>query len=154
MEPPRSIAVCKGVFLLILLVIFFYFFFLQVVVQYLEKYTDTTRIVERVETIENSSSYIFAWTKDENGWDSEFLAVINANPKDKNYGSLIKTLPVGYNNLNAHHSEHRFHESKTLFTNGFMGGRSFIFNLEEPKWKLCIRRDWELYMSVILSSHV
>ena len=86
---------------------------------------------ERVETIENSSSYIFAWTEDENGWDSEFLAVINANPKDKNYGSLIKTLPVGYNNLNAHHSEHRFHESKTLFTNGFMGGRSFIINLED-----------------------
>ena len=87
---------------------------------------------ENVETIENSSSYIFAWTKDENGWDSEFLAVINANPKDKDYGALIKTLPVGYNNLNAHHSEHRFHESKTLFTNGFMGGRSFIFNLEDP----------------------
>ena len=52
MEPPRSIVVCKGVFFLILLIIFFYFFFLQVVVQYLEKYTDTTKIVERVETIE------------------------------------------------------------------------------------------------------
>ena len=57
---------------------------------------------------------------------------LGRNPKDKDYGSLIKTLPVGYNNLNAHHSEHRFHESKTLFTNGFMGGRSFIFNLEDP----------------------
>ena len=70
---------------------------------------------EKVETIENSSSYIFAWTKDENGWDSEFLTVINANPKDKDYGSLIKTLPVGYKNINAHHSEHRFHNSKHLF---------------------------------------
>lgn len=87
---------------------------------------------EKVEPIENSSSYIFAWTKDENGWDSEFLTVINANPDDKDYGSLIKTLPVGYKNINAHHSEHRFHNSKHLFTNGFSGGRTFIFNLEDP----------------------
>ena len=80
-----------------------------------------------METIENSSSYIFAWTKDENGWDSEFLTIINANPDDKDYGSLIKTLPVGYKNINAHHSEHRFHSSKHLFTNGFSGGRFIYF---------------------------
>jgi len=41
-------------------------------------------------------------------------------------------LPVGYKNINAHHSEHRFHNSKHLFTNGFSGGRTFIFNLEDP----------------------
>ena len=87
---------------------------------------------EKIETIGNSSSYIFAWTKDENGWNSDFLTVINANPDDKDYGSLIKTLPVGYKNINAHHSEHRFHSSKHLFTNGFSGGRTFIFNLEDP----------------------
>ena len=52
MEPPRSIAVCKGVFLSILFIIFFYFFFLQVVVQYLEKYTNTAKISERVKNIE------------------------------------------------------------------------------------------------------
>ena len=52
MEPTRSIAVFKGVFLLILFSIFFYFFFLQVVVQYLEKYTNTAKISERVDTVE------------------------------------------------------------------------------------------------------
>ena len=80
----------------------------------------------------NHSSYIFAWTKDENGFNSDFLSVINANPNDRAYGSLIATLPVGFNNINAHHSEHRFHSSKQLFTNGFSGGRSFIFDLVEP----------------------
>jgi len=49
---------------------------------------------EKVETIENSSSYIFAWTKDENGWDSEFLTVINANPKDtKDHPGGVWNLP-------------------------------------------------------------
>ena len=53
METSRSIvAVCKSLFLLILFIIFFYFFFLQVVVQYLEKYTNTAKISERVESIE------------------------------------------------------------------------------------------------------
>ncbi|MBT6841017.1 MAG: hypothetical protein HOA15_03800, partial [Candidatus Marinimicrobia bacterium] len=85
------------------------------------------------EPIKNSSSYIYAWTKDENGWNSDFLTVINANPLDKDYGSLVKTLPVGYSEINAHHTEHRLHESKHLFANGFSGGRTFIFNLEDSE---------------------
>ena len=42
----------------------------------------------------NHSSHIFAWTKDENGFDSDFLSVINADPNDRAYGSLVATLPV------------------------------------------------------------
>ena len=80
----------------------------------------------------NHSSYIFAWTKDENGFDSDFLSVINADPNDRAYGSLVATLPVGFRNINAHHSEHRLHSSNELFTNGFSGGRSFIFDIVEP----------------------
>ena len=63
---------------------------------------------------QDNSSYIFAWTKDENGFNSDFLSVINTDPNDRAYGSLIATLPVGFNNINAHHSEHRFHSSKQL----------------------------------------
>ena len=81
---------------------------------------------------QDNSSYIFAWTKDENGFNSDFLSVINTDPNDRAYGSLIATLPVGFNNINAHHSEHRFHSSKQLFVNGFSGGRSFIFDLKDP----------------------
>ena len=72
------------------------------------------------------------YSKDENGFNSDFLSVINTDPNDRAYGSLIATLPVGFNNINAHHSEHRFHSSKQLFANGFSGGRSFIFDLKDP----------------------
>ena len=68
---------------------------------------------EKVETIENSSSYIFSWTKDENGWDSEFLAVINGNPGDlyvelnlephpwfeRDGQDLLMALPLSYADL-------------------------------------------------------
>ena len=82
---------------------------------------------------ENASSYIFTWVKDENDWNSDYIAVINSNPNDRVYGSLVSTLPVGYSDINAHHSEHRFHEIKELFVNGFSGGRSFIVDLNEPE---------------------
>ena len=82
---------------------------------------------------ENSSSYVFTWVKDENDWNSDYVAVINSDPKDRGYGSLVSTLPVGFNDINAHHSEHRFHEIKELFVNGFSGGRSFIVDLNDPK---------------------
>ena len=82
---------------------------------------------------ENSSSYVFTWVKDENDWNSDYVAVINSDPKDQGYGSLVSTLPVGFNDINAHHSEHRFHEIKELFVNGFSGGRSFIVDLNDPK---------------------
>ena len=71
--------------------------------------------------------------KDENDWNSDYIAVINSNPNDRGYGSLVSTLPVGYSDINAHHSEHRFHEIKELFVNGFSGGRSFIVDLNEPE---------------------
>ena len=53
---------------------------------------------------ENASSYIFTWVKDENDWNSDYIAVINSNPNDRGYGSLVSTLPVGYSDINAHHS--------------------------------------------------
>ena len=69
---------------------------------------------ERVKTIENSSSYIFAWTKDENGWDSEFLAVINANPKDTaDHPGGVWTLPPNYR-LKETDKEKRNQLKKTL----------------------------------------
>ena len=75
METPRSIvAVCKGLFLLILFIIFFYFFFLQVVVQYLEKYTNTAKISERVESIEAPTLTVCT------GWKNSLMEQYNITP--------------------------------------------------------------------------
>ena len=74
MEPTRSIAVFKGVFLLILFSIFFYFFFLQVVVQYLEKYTNTAKISERVDTVEAPTLTICT------GWKNSLMEQYKITP--------------------------------------------------------------------------
>ena len=74
METPRSIAVCKSFFLLNLFIVFFYFFFLQVVVQYLEKYTNTAKISERVENIEAPTLTICT------GWKNSLMEQYKITP--------------------------------------------------------------------------
>ena len=80
-----------------------------------------------------SSSYIFVWANDEDSDDSDFLVVIDARPASPRYGRIITTLPVGYKDTKAHHTEHRMHESGVLFANGFKAGRTFRFDLTDPE---------------------
>ena len=93
MEPTRSIAVFKGVFLLILFSIFFYFFFLQVVVQYLEKYTNTAKISERVDTVEAPTLTICT------GWKNSLMEQYKITPlvfmmRPSNENNIPKNLTV------------------------------------------------------------
>ena len=39
-------------------------------------------IVSETSKDENASSYVFTWVKDENDWNSDYIAVINSDPKD------------------------------------------------------------------------
>ena len=52
MKTGSNTRVLKALLLIILLAVFFFLFFLQVATQYFEKYTNTAKIAERVDTIE------------------------------------------------------------------------------------------------------
>ena len=83
--------------------------------------------------IQAPGSYIFAWAKDQDSKDSDFLVVINAQPASPRYGRVVTSLSVDYKNTQAHHTEHRMHEGGVLFANGFRAGRTFMFDLNEPE---------------------
>lgn len=79
----------------------------------------------------SDSSYIFSWVADMDHRDSDFLAVIDANPQSEAYGDVLTTVEVGAPVI-AHHTEHRMSADGVLFMNGFSAGRTFIADLRDP----------------------
>lgn len=78
-------------------------------------------------------NYLFIWASDVGAKASDFLAVLDANPKSDLYGEVIATVPVGVANSVAHHTEHVMPAGGMLFANGFGAGQTFIFDLKEPR---------------------
>ena len=82
-----------------------------------------------------SRSYVFAWagTDDTTGKASDFLAVIDADPASPAYGRVVATAPVPARGTMPHHTELTAPPAgQWLFANGFMSGRTFLFDLDNP----------------------
>jgi hypothetical protein len=77
------------------------------------------------------SDYLFVWAGAENENESDFLAVIDANPDSPDYGDIISSVQAGVKGA-AHHSEHVMPRGDSLFVNSFEAGKSFIINLSDP----------------------
>ena len=78
-----------------------------------------------------ASSYLYVWAGAEDETDSDFLAVIDADPESERYAQIVASVPVGLKG-GAHHSEHVMPKGDTLFVNSFKGGASFLIDLSEP----------------------
>lgn len=78
-----------------------------------------------------ASPYLFVWAADADEQDSDFLAVLDADPNSSGYGDVLTTIEVGFP-AGAHHTEHRMPNDGRLFVNGFKSGRSYVIDLNEP----------------------
>jgi hypothetical protein len=77
------------------------------------------------------SPYLFVWAGAEEEGDSDFLAVIDADPASPSYAEIVASVPVGIRGM-AHHSEHVMPTGDTLFVNSFHAGASFLIDLSDP----------------------
>lgn len=77
------------------------------------------------------SAYLYVWAGDADGADSDFLAVLDADPDSPAYGTVLATAPVGLTGM-AHHTEHVMPEGGRLFANSFSAGATFVFDLSDP----------------------
>ena len=75
----------RALILLILLVVFFYLFFWQVVIQYLEKLTNTAKIAQKAEIVEVPTFTICS------GWKKSLFKEYNISP-------MIFNMPPGSDN--------------------------------------------------------
>jgi hypothetical protein len=77
--------------------------------------------------------YLFVWAGDSAGKASDFLAVIDANPSSAHYGGVIASLPTGVAGTHPHHTEAEMPANGHLLANGFHAGRTWLFDLTEPR---------------------
>ncbi|MFN2383852.1 MAG: hypothetical protein ABR559_06255, partial [Gemmatimonadota bacterium] len=80
-----------------------------------------------------AARYLFVWAGDGDRRDSDFLAVLDVAPGGPRYGRLVATVPVGDRATMPHHVEHTLTAGQELFANGFMGGRTYRFDLRDPE---------------------
>ena len=78
-----------------------------------------------------SSDYLYLWTGSADTTKPDFLAVLDARPTSRTYGSLLRTVAVPGRNNGPHHSEHEMPADGRLFANGFGSGQTFIFDMKD-----------------------
>jgi hypothetical protein len=79
-----------------------------------------------------SSRYLFVWAGDADRRESDFLAVIDVDPRSATYASVVATLPVGAAGTQPHHTEYEMPAAGVLWANGFDAGQTFRFDLRDP----------------------
>lgn len=79
----------------------------------------------------NPSPYLYVWAGAEDDGDSDFLAVLDADPASATYAQIVATAPVGLRG-GAHHSEHTMPSGDSLFVNSFRAGTTFVIDLSDP----------------------
>ncbi len=78
------------------------------------------------------AQYLYAWSGDADEKDSDFLAVIDANPASANYGKVVATAPTGTKRTMPHHIEYETPPGTTLFANGWKASHSFVLDIADP----------------------
>jgi hypothetical protein len=76
--------------------------------------------------------YLYAWAGDEDEKDSDFLAVIDADPDSKTYGAVVATAPTGFKATMPHHTEYETPPGGTLFADGWKASHSFVLDISDP----------------------
>jgi len=84
-------------------------------------------------TAGHSYIYAFAGDDDKRPGDSDFLGVIDADPASPTYAHVVATAPIQAVGTMPHHMELTMPgNGQWLFANGFMSGRTFLFDLRSP----------------------
>jgi len=77
-------------------------------------------------------SYLFVWAGDFGAKADDFLVVINADPASHFYGQAVASVPTPGAVGDAHHTELEVPKSGFLLANGFLAGRTMLFDLRDP----------------------
>jgi hypothetical protein len=76
--------------------------------------------------------YLLVWAGDADRRDSDFLAVIDAHPESKTYGTVVLTVPVGSAGNEPHAMERTWGPDGLVFAGGLLTSRTFVFDVREP----------------------
>jgi hypothetical protein len=81
----------------------------------------------------SASRFVFLWAGDADKTASDFLAVVDADPRSAGYASVVATVPAGAIGTRPHHTEYAMPADGLLWANGFDASRTFVFDLRHPE---------------------
>jgi hypothetical protein len=79
-----------------------------------------------------TNSYLFIWAGDDAKTSSDFLAVLDADPKSSHYGQAVASVAVPGPGGTPHHTESQMPDDGFLLANAFESGRTMLFDLHDP----------------------
>jgi hypothetical protein len=85
------------------------------------------------QTTTTRDHYLLVWAGDRAGKGNDFLVVINAEPASPDYGHMVTTLATDQQTVRVHHTEYTMPPSGMLFANDHDVGRTFIFDVRDPR---------------------
>ncbi|MBX3175131.1 MAG: hypothetical protein KF709_12005 [Gemmatimonadaceae bacterium] len=80
-----------------------------------------------------NQDYLALWVASADSTQPDFLAVLDVTANAERYGDVVTTLPVPGLRNGPHHTEHEMPASAQLFANGFGAGKTWVFDLQEPR---------------------
>ncbi len=80
----------------------------------------------------DGGKYLFVWAGDAATKARDFLGVIDADPASAHYGAIVASLPVDAVGSHPHHTELETPAGGHLLANGFVAGRTWLFDISSP----------------------
>jgi hypothetical protein len=77
--------------------------------------------------------FLLVWAGDRAAKDKDFLLVIDADPASPNYGHMVTSLVTDQQTVRVHHTEYTMPANGMLFANDHDVGRTFIFDVRNPR---------------------
>jgi hypothetical protein len=88
---------------------------------------------QRASTTDMPSTSLFVWAGDADKRESDFMAVVDVDPRSASYASVVATVPVGATGTRPHHTDYEMPADGRLWANGFDTGQTFRFDLSDPR---------------------
>lgn len=77
---------------------------------------------------------LYVWTRDADGADEDFIAVVDVDPESETYGTIIETVHNGATATEAHHFGYNV-EADRIFAAGMFTNQMFIYDLSNDPRK-------------------
>ena len=76
--------------------------------------------------------YLAVWAGDADRSNSDFLAILDADPTSATYGKVLRTYPVRSRGNEPHNVNVEPRGDRRLFAGGLLTNRTFVFDLRQP----------------------
>ena len=89
--------------------------------------------VTRPDRSDRRGDYLFVWAAPQSKDQSDFLAVIDMDPRSSTLAQVTASVAAPGPTGGAHHSEYEMPEGGILAANSFRSGRTFLFDVRDPR---------------------